>query len=130
MKEIEEVPGYRIYVLERERGKVKVGVSNRPRKRMLHLACQGGFEIKRTYESPIYGRTTIYELERIIHNKLSRYRFIGEWFKCGFDNAVKVVELTGAERRPEKIQPTINPNDEIAFEIEDGVSRYYQDWND
>ena len=128
MKEIEEVPSHRIYVLEREDGMVKIGVSNNPRKRMLYLASSGGFKITRNHESPPRKRTTVYELEIIIHNKLSKYRFSGEWFNCGFDKAVKAVSVIVFQARFmfKPIQPARNPSTkgEIAFEIKDGVLYY------
>jgi len=80
--------GY-VYVIETSNG-VKIGKSIQPDKRIRTLETQGGLAIRKkfvTEKHSLYSKTEI-----LSHDKLSEFRFIGEWFSCSFECAVETVK--------------------------------------
>lgn len=78
-----------IYVVENERGAVKIGISQDVSNRIKVLSKQGGFKPINVYHTKMCSNG--YEIENKIHKKLEPYRIDGEWFKLSFNEAVKVV---------------------------------------
>ncbi|MDM8551805.1 GIY-YIG nuclease family protein [Desulfobacterales bacterium HSG2] len=76
-----------IYVIRNESGKVKIGKSRNPLQRARSLQMQGGFK---TSEIFISNEIADYDkAEVVLHERLRDYKYIGEWFDIGFEEAVK-----------------------------------------
>jgi hypothetical protein len=83
--------GY-VYLIEREDGCVKIGVSVNPKKRIQALSLQGGFVPKNTN---IYGPMPNYqEIEAELHNEFKDYHYIGEWFQVSISQPRAMLEDT------------------------------------
>lgn len=95
-----------IYVVEKENGNVKIGVSSNVRNRIKTLSSQGGFVIKNLfYTEPC---SNAYEIEKEAHATLSTERIMGEWFSTDFFKAKQIVEdlygkISCKETRKEKV---------------------------
>ena len=79
-----------VYVVEKENGLVKIGVSENVKSRIATLSMQGGFKVKNLYATEKCSNH--YNLERIIHANLRDKRRIGEWFEMSFEEAVSTVD--------------------------------------
>ena len=79
-----------VYVVEKESGLVKIGVSGNVKNRIATLSMQGGFKVKNLYVTEECSNH--YNLERIIHANLRDKRRIGEWFEMSFEEAVSTVD--------------------------------------
>ncbi|MDF2543440.1 MAG: Meiotically up-regulated [Anaerocolumna sp.] len=79
-----------IYVIENENGQVKIGISQNIESRVKTLSRQGGFVVKRSYQTEKCSNH--YNLENIIHCYLKDSRKIGEWFDVNYDDAVNLVK--------------------------------------
>lgn len=88
--EIAEIPMKSIYVIEREDGCVKIGVSSNVQSRANTLSLQGGFVVKNIFYTEVCSNA--FEIERKVHEIFSARRANGEWFKINFDVASKAVE--------------------------------------
>ena len=76
-----------IYVVEKESGAVKIGISQDVEKRIRTLSKQGGFKIMNLfYTNPC---SNAREIEHQMHIKYKGFRIDGEWFKVSFDDSVK-----------------------------------------
>lgn len=76
-----------IYVVEKENGAVKIGISQDVEKRVHALSKQGGFKIvKLFYTKPC---SNAHEIEREMHTRYKELRIDGEWFNISFEKAVK-----------------------------------------
>ena len=76
-----------IYVVEKENGVVKIGISQDAEKRVRALSKQGGFKIVNLfYTKPC---SNAYEIEREMHTRYKESRIDGEWFDISFEKAVK-----------------------------------------
>ena len=82
-----------VYVMQNKTtGQIKIGVSNNVEERKMSIQGASGCEIDVVYSSdPI---KSAYAVEYFVHNSLSEYRTIGEWFNV--DKSVAVEELKSA----------------------------------
>lgn len=72
--------GYKmVYLIVNENGRVKIGISEKPRRRASELSTGSGYVCKLLcYWNPIAaGR----DVEKMLHDKFSSYRLLGEWFR-------------------------------------------------
>lgn len=95
-----------IYVVEKENGNVKIGISSNVKNRIKTLSSQGGFAVKNVfYTEPC---SNAYEIEREAHATLSTERIAGERFLTDFFKAKQIVEdlygkISCKEPRKEKV---------------------------
>lgn len=76
-----------IYIVEKENGTVKIGISQDAEKRVHVLSKQGGFKISNLfYTKPC---SNAHEIEREMHTRYKESRIDGEWFDLSFEKAVK-----------------------------------------
>ncbi len=68
-----------VYLITNEHGRVKIGISEKPSKRAAELSTGSGYVCKLLcYWNPLGdGR----DVERMLHDKFSSYRLLGEWFR-------------------------------------------------
>lgn len=76
-----------IYVVEKESGAVKIGISQDAEKRIRTLSKQGGFKIMNLFHTNPCSNAR--EIEHQMHIKYKEFRIDGEWFKVSFDDSVK-----------------------------------------
>lgn len=81
-----------IYVMENELGLVKLGISNDPHKRRLNVQSSSGFETHLVTTRKIPEELTAYHLEQLLHCHLSGFRKKGEWFGCGKDVVIELLD--------------------------------------
>jgi len=105
--------GY-IYIIENPYGKVKIGKTINPVRRIQTIQTQGGFKAKKIFVSD---KIRDYDkLESELHRYFRHFSFIGEWFSISYPIAVKayyeICEILlshtkiikiGVTRLPEKI---------------------------
>jgi len=101
----------RVYVIENERGLIKVGVSQNVENRIKVLSKQGGFLIQNLFTTDPCSNA--YEIERHVHKKLDESCVNGEWFSVSFDEAVDIVQRSFESRAQfeAKKQRCITPED-------------------
>lgn len=81
-----------VYIVEKEDGAVKIGISQDVQKRIRALSKQGGFKVvNQFYTEPC---SNAHEIEREMHLKYKRFRIDGEWFKISFDTGVSALKNT------------------------------------
>lgn len=80
-----------VYVMAREDGLVKVGVSCLPERRVLQLNTQHQKKHELIDQTECAQRRQAFELERTVHDHLGPTRVEGEYFSCGVDVAVDTV---------------------------------------
>lgn len=105
------IPMKSIYVVENERGLVKIGVSQNVDQRLKTLSKQGGFTICHLYATE--SCSNAFKIENYVHKCLRKYRINGEWFSVSYEEALKVVKkayVTMAQLRPKK-QKCLTPED-------------------
>lgn len=96
--EAERANGH-IYVIERRcDGAVKIGRSSCPSGRIFTLSSQGGFEVKRQFESQRCSNPS--ELEAFLHRTFADRRIGGEWFAIDWSDVVDVAK--GLDYKPLK----------------------------
>lgn len=79
-----------IYVIEKEKDRVKVGVSVMPEERMKVLERSGGFKISRKQLLGPFQNGN--QVEREVHRRMHSEQLISEWFAIAFETAVVVAE--------------------------------------
>jgi hypothetical protein len=72
-----------VYIIERDDGMVKIGVSIDPVNRIKNIASIGGFHINRQFISDVVIEHLF--IERFLHKKFKNKRCIGEWFEVDFE---------------------------------------------
>jgi hypothetical protein len=77
--------GY-VYLACDDTGLVKIGVSVNPLQRLAAIETTSGRAITRRYISHMHEGYR--ETERALHETFKEYRFVGEWFRISFDEAV------------------------------------------
>jgi hypothetical protein len=81
--------GY-VYLIEREDGMVKIGVSVSPERRIKEISLLGGFEPKRQFVyGPLYG---FQEIEGMLHKEFADSRVIGEWFSVNIEQPKQLLD--------------------------------------
>jgi T5orf172 domain. len=68
--------GY-VYVIENENGRVKIGKSVDPEKRIMSIQMISGYKVVRKYITPELHQYS--KLETFFHNHFNENRSIGEW---------------------------------------------------
>lgn len=79
--------GKRVYVIENQKGEVKIGVSNNVDVRIKAIQNQTGYKITNTYFTDICFNP--FEIEKEIQNAFEKSKVFGEWFSISFKDAVK-----------------------------------------
>jgi hypothetical protein len=72
-------------------GPIKVGVSNDIKRRMSCLQASFPFKLILIKKWNVSG-DALFKVESIAHYKLSEHRVQGEWFSCGIDFAINLIE--------------------------------------
>lgn len=85
-----------IYVIGREQGPVKVGISSSPRTRLAELQTGCPFKISILNEQRMRDRDHALKHEKTFHEVYRKYRLMGEWFKIDADIAIDGI-CTGLE---------------------------------
>ena len=81
--------GY-VYVILDNHGRVKIGKSLNPQKRIQNIASSSGITIEDAFiTEPLFWYS---ELELYLHDKFSEYRCIGEWFSCKFNDVISFIK--------------------------------------
>ncbi|MCP5006905.1 MAG: GIY-YIG nuclease family protein [Planctomycetes bacterium] len=90
-KALKDSPSHgHVYVVMKESGLVKIGITTTPNKRILELQNMGGeIFIKRWVSEKC---KSYHYTEGLAHETFERYRSIGEWFNIPFSEAVKFCE--------------------------------------
>lgn len=104
--------GKRIYVVKREDGLVKIGVSRDPENRIRTLEMQGGFTSVAQYSSLPY--LNAFQIESAIHDQLKEFRAKGEWFAISYEVAIECVVRLCVDMGeiPRDRQPSAAPADQ------------------
>jgi predicted GIY-YIG superfamily endonuclease len=80
-----------IYLIENmENGRIKIGVSDNPSKRIKSLMSQGGCLMTLRYES--HQITNFSKIESDLHSMFVESRFVGEWFNIDLKEAKNAVK--------------------------------------
>lgn len=82
--------GKRVYVVENQKGEVKIGVSNNVDVRIKAIQNQTGYKITNTYFTDICFNP--FEVEKEIQNMFEKQKVFGEWFFIPFKNAVEATK--------------------------------------
>jgi predicted GIY-YIG superfamily endonuclease len=85
-----------LYVIGRERGPVKIGVSVSPNARLAQLQTGCPFQCELLHAEPLSNREEALFHEHEFHEICATKRLSGEWFKMDFDAAKEVIE-TGVQ---------------------------------
>jgi len=91
----EEIPEYRsketefVYVCQLGE-KVKIGITNNPKRRMIHLECGCGEFFNKMYISN--PQEDARRIEGMLHAYFQNVRGIGEWFHTSFNDVIPFVE--------------------------------------
>lgn len=85
----------RIYVLKSSNGNVKIGVSADVEKRKNYFKSVSGYEIvDYRFSKPC---SNAFLIEKSVHKHFESCRLEGEWFSCGFEEALAYVECMFAD---------------------------------
>ncbi len=79
-----------IYIVEKEGGAIKIGISQDAVKRMRALSKQGGFKIMNQFCTNACSNA--HDIKREMHIKYQNFRIDGEWFNVSFGDSVKVLK--------------------------------------
>ena len=91
----------KIYVMKDNSGLIKIGRAEHPKYRLLHIKT-GNPTVELIYSSVTISNAAA--VEGYCHKHLKSKRYIGEWFDCGLDEAVKVIEsYIESIGKPEKV---------------------------
>lgn len=80
-----------VYVVTDDRGNYKVGASYSPSARCASLQTGNPRPLRVVYSVEFSDRSSALEIESSVHLNLSRFRTIGEWFKCSPDEIVQQI---------------------------------------
>ena len=83
-----------IYVIGREGGPVKIGVSVQPHGRVIELQTGCPFPLKLFYAHPIATRAEAMQHEAMIHRVYEENRLVGEWFDICEEQGQEAIETT------------------------------------
>lgn len=86
-------PNQWLYVIEKENGNVKIGVSTVPKERILVLERSGGFSVKNKLLLGPYQNG--YEVEHELHKMFAKHRVVSEWFDISFYEAAIMARRIG-----------------------------------
>lgn len=79
-----------VYVIKCDAGPIKVGMSDKPQKRLVDLQVACPFELELTHIADCKGHAS--EIESAAHHFLSANHLRGEWFSVSVDVAVAAVQ--------------------------------------
>lgn len=81
--------GY-VYVILDNHGRVKIGKSLTPQKRIQNIASSSGIIIEDAFVTEaLYGYS---EFETFLHKEFDSYRQVGEWFNCKFGDVITFIK--------------------------------------
>jgi predicted GIY-YIG superfamily endonuclease len=83
-----------VYVIGRERGPVKVGVSDNPRGRLTSLQTGCPFKLSLLHQEKVDSREYALWVEAHFRAVYERERLMGEWFKLDAELAIEGIETT------------------------------------
>lgn len=89
-KERQDIMNGYVYVFQNGDGIVKIGRTKSPEKRKKTIESMSGGAATNYYITEICGNCS--QIESITHNRLKNKRRYGEWFLCGFEDAVLLVK--------------------------------------
>lgn len=81
-----------VYVIGREEGPVKVGISSNPRKRLSQIKTACPFAAELLHVEPMLDRNHARYHEEMFHGVYAEKRLNGEWFDLDADLAIEQVE--------------------------------------
>lgn len=84
--------GHFVYVIGREQGPVKVGISSSPRARLDALQTGCPFRLEILHMQKMRDRDHAIYHERVFHDVHAHIRLMGEWFKLPSDLAIESIE--------------------------------------
>jgi len=73
-------------------GKVKIGISRDPEKRLRQLQLANPGEVRILHLRAFSTRPSAAFVERALHKKFAAHRLLGEWFDIPADRAVKALD--------------------------------------
>jgi len=104
MNEKQTVPGF-VYVVGNDSGKVRIGKSAEPVRRIRAIQTEGGFGNDRVFISDEVSDCDAAEAR--LHILFYKDRFVGDWFHIDFDEAVRACrEITGSPATSLFVTPT------------------------
>lgn len=82
-----------VYVIGREQGPVKVGISKNPTARLANL--QGGcpFRLRILHKAAADSPAHAFAMEQEVHEVHQPSRLIGEWFNIDLEQAIEAIEI-------------------------------------
>lgn len=83
-----------LYVIGREEGPVKVGISNGPGGRLATIQTSCPFQVYLFHAEPMPSRERALYEEKHIHGIFEQDRLIGEWFDVEPDIVIEQIEFT------------------------------------
>lgn len=86
----------RLYVIEKVSGLIKVGIAMNARKRAMELECANGERFRQFWVSPMCFNFAAVEAN--LHDRMKRYRAIGEWFNVPFAVVVGMARQCSYDR--------------------------------
>ena len=81
-----------LYVIEREQGPVKVGISSKPWKRVSSIQIGCPFKVELLFLIQAQDRDHAVRHERSFHDVFEEQRLTGEWFKMEAEDAAEGLE--------------------------------------
>lgn len=82
----------RVYVIDSpSEGRVKIGVSQTPYRRLAMLQVERKDQIFLRHETEDLERSEAFRIEKDAHTLLAEHRKDGEWFCCSFDDAIAAI---------------------------------------
>lgn len=85
-----------IYIMKRESGEIKIGVSKNVKKRKKNIETSGMMKIANVYKTNPCSNP--YEIEAIMHERFKKSRIQGEWFSCDMGTAILALDKVFAEK--------------------------------
>lgn len=79
-----------IYVMQNDKGLVKIGISKEPKIRKIQLEEERNEKIKLIYYTDKYINAST--VERKLHRYFKNYNYAGEWFKINIEDAITNVQ--------------------------------------
>lgn len=121
-----EIPMKSIYVVEKESGGVKIGVSQGVEGRIKTLSSQGGFKVKNLFHTQPCSNA--YAIENSLHKYFCSKRIDGEWFDVDYELAKEITSIKFEEMSnqiPEMAK--IITLEEIESKFTNNIHKYEED---
>ena len=82
-----------VYIIGREEGPVKVGISRNPAGRLDQIKAGCPFEIDVICQASMPDRSAAFAIEYAFHSSNSDRRLSGEWFEMDWESAADAVDV-------------------------------------